>query len=80
MFLVEIGVNGATKLSSQPERPWAFGPPEGMTTASAQQLLFSEAPPSPLSSRPKRSAVEGPAVAFRIRGSLTLSLGHEVFF
>jgi hypothetical protein len=28
-----------------------------------QQLLSLEAPPSPLSSRPERSVVEGPAVA-----------------
>jgi hypothetical protein len=34
-----------------------------MKIGPVQQLLSLEAPPSPLSSRPERSAVEGPAVS-----------------
>ena len=43
------------------EESWAFGQPKVMKNGSC----FSEAPPSPLSSRPERSAVEGPAVSPR---------------
>jgi len=39
-------------------------------TASVQQLLFPEAPPSPLSSRPKRSAVERSAVQRSFPGNV----------
>jgi hypothetical protein len=44
------------------DESWAYGPPQGDETAFVQQRLCLEALTSPLSSRPERSAVEGPAV------------------
>jgi hypothetical protein len=45
-------------LSSRPELSWACGPPKVMKNAFCPRPLSMEAPPSPLSSRPKRSVVE----------------------
>jgi hypothetical protein len=47
-----------TKLSSRPEESWVWGPPELKKNAFCPRPLSMEAPPSPLSSRPKRSAAE----------------------
>jgi hypothetical protein len=57
-----------TGISSEMSMDW--GRPKKMKTVSVQQLLSLEAPPSPLSSRPRRSAVERSAVRRLLLGSV----------
>jgi len=58
------------------EESWAVSPPKVIKTASVQQLLSLEAALSPLSSRPKRSAVEGPAVQRSHLGNVFRQRSH----
>src|SRR3984957_13421078 len=56
---------------------WARGPTEGRRkTASIQQLVFLEAPPSPLSSRPKRSIVERSLSGYSLLGKFFRTRDH----
>jgi hypothetical protein len=52
------------------EGSWTCGPPKVMKSAPVQRLLSLEAPPSPLSSRPKRSEVERSAVQRSLLGNV----------